>query len=315
MSAGSAAAPGWTAAPVAVYAAAAAALVFWSGTAIANKIAVAHIDPSSAGILRSMLAGLVAGGLALALRLPFPRAAGQRGLLLISGIASFAVWPMLMSLGLGRTTASHAALIMALLPAFTGLIAAAFDRAWPRASWWAGVALAAIGAFALIFYRSGGALLGDGASIVGDLVILAGVVTCALGYVCGGKLSPAIGAWATTFWGLALATLATAPTLALLAHRTDWAAVGAAGWLAIAYMTVLSSLAGYAAWFWALGRGGIARIGSWQFAMPVTTLAAAAVVLGEAITWPLVLAGLAILAGTALAQMPSRQARQTPTRD
>jgi len=296
-------------AALAVYAAAAAALLFWSGTAIANKIAVAQIDPSSAGILRSMLAGLIAGGLALAFRLPFPRKAGQRGLLLVSGISSFAVWPMLMSLGLGTTTAGHAALIMAMLPAFTGLIAAAADRAWPRASWWGGVALAAIGTFALIFYRDGGALAGEQASITGDLIILAGVVVCALGYVCGGKLSPVIGTWATTFWGLAAATVVTIPTLAVLAHRTDWAAVDSTGWLAIAYMTFLSSLAGYAAWFWALGHGGIARIGSWQLAMPVTTLAAAGVVLGEAITWPIIVSGLAILAGTALAQIPKRPAR------
>jgi len=292
-----------------VYAAAAAAILFWSGTAIANKIAVAHIDPSSAGLLRSMLAGLVAGGLAFALRLPFPQRAGQRALLLLSGISCFAVWPMLMSLGLGRTSAGHAALIMAMLPAFTGLIAAGFDRAWPRTSWWTGVVVAAIGTFALIFYRSGGALVAEQASIAGDLIVLAGVVICSFGYVCGGKLSPVIGPWATTFWSLAAATLFNIPALAFLAHRTDWAAVGSAGWLAVAYLTLFSSLIGYIAWFWALGRGGIARIGSWQLAMPVTTLAAAALLLGEAITWPLVLSGLAILAGTALAQLPKRRAR------
>jgi drug/metabolite transporter (DMT)-like permease len=293
----------------AVYAAAAAAILLWSGTAIANKIAVAQIDPSSAGLLRSMLAGLVAGGLALTLRHPFPRRAGQRGLLLLSGLSCFAVWPMLMSLGLGKTSASHAALIMAMLPAVTGLIAAAFERAWPRASWWAGVVLAAIGTFALIFYRSGGALVAEEASMTGDLIILAGVVICAFGYVCGGRLSPIIGPWATTFWGLAVATLFNLPALAVLAHRTDWAAVGSAGWLAVAYLTLFSSLVGYIAWFWALGRGGIARIGSWQLAMPVTTLAFAALILGEAITLPLALSGLAILAGTALAQLPKRSAR------
>jgi len=295
-------------APIAVYVAAVAALTLWGGTAVANKIAVAHIDPASAGILRSMLAGLIAGGLALSLRFPFPKEAGQRGLLLVSGIASFAAWPMLLSLGLGLTSAGHAAFIMAMIPVFTGLIAACFDRAWPRVTWWGGVTLAAIGTFALIFYRGGGTTA-EGASVAGDLIILGGASICALGYVTGGKLSPVIGTWATTFWGLGLASLVLIPTLALLAHRTDWGAVGTAGWLAIAYMTFLSSLAGYAAWFWALGHGGIARIGSWQLAQPVLTLLAAVAVLGEAITWPLVLSGLAILIGTAIAQMPKRQAK------
>ena len=108
------------------------------------------------------------------------------------------------------------------------------------------------GTFALIFYRSGGALVSDEASMTGDLIILAGVVICAFGYVCGGKLSPIIGPWATTFWGLAVAMLFNLPALAFLMHRTDWAAVGSAGWLAVAYMTLFSSLIGYIAWFWAI---------------------------------------------------------------
>ncbi|MDJ0951398.1 MAG: DMT family transporter [Alphaproteobacteria bacterium] len=288
--------------PLPVAAAAAGALLLWSGTAIANKIAVGHMDAMTAGILRSMLAGLIAAGVALACRFPFPRIGRQRGLLVLSGVASFAAWPMLLSLGLGRTTANHAGLIMAMIPVFTGLIAAAFERRWPRLGWWVGVALALVGTFFLVFHRGDGTSDAGEVTVLGDLIVLSGVVICALGYVTGGKLSPVIGTWATTFWGLALACLVLVPAFALLAERTDWSAVGSAGWLAIAYMTFLSSLLGYAAWFWALGHGGIARIGSWQFAQPVMTLGFAALILAEAITLPLLISAAAILAGTAIAQ-------------
>ena len=277
------------------------ALLLWGGTAVANKIAVGHMDAMTAGVLRSLIAGLIAAAAAFAWRLPFPKPARQRGLLAVSGIASFALWPLLLSLGLGLTTASHAALIMAMIPVFTGLIAAGVDRSWPRLSWWMGITIAVIGAFFLVFYRSGGALLGAG-SVTGDLIVLSGAAICGLGYVAGGKLTPAIGAWSTTFWGLAIACLVLIPTFALLAPRTDWSAVGAGGWAAIAYMTFMSSLIGYAGWFWALGHGGIARISSWQLAQPVITLALAAMILGEALTWPLLVAAGAILAGTAIAQ-------------
>jgi len=277
------------------------ALVLWGGTAVANKIAVSHMDAMTAGVLRSLIAGLIAAAAALAWRLPFPKPARQRGLLALSGITSFAVWPLLLSLGLGLTTASHAALIMAMIPVFTGLIAAGAEQNWPRAGWWTGCAIAVIGAFFLVFYRSEDALL-DAGSVTGDLIILSGAGICALGYVAGGKLTPAIGTWSTTFWGLAIACLVLIPTFAVLAPRTDWSAVGAGGWAAIAYLTFMSSLLGYAGWFWALGHGGIARIGSWQLAQPVITLALAAMVLGEALSWPLLLAGATILAGTAIAQ-------------
>jgi drug/metabolite transporter (DMT)-like permease len=159
----------------------------------------------------------------------------------------------------------------------------------------------------LIAVRGGAAAAANG-SVGGDLVILVGVVASAAGYVAGGKLSPVLGTWATTFWGLASASIVLVPAVALLWPRTDWAAVGQIEWLAILYMALISSLAGYVAWFWALGRGGITRISAWQLGQPVITLVLAVSLLGEVITWQAVVAGAAIFAGTALAQWRRRTA-------
>lgn len=285
----------------AVGTAAAIALALWSGTAIANKIAVGDMDALTAGVLRSMLAGFVAIAIAVGARLPLPPGRGNKALLVIAGTACFAVWPMLLSLGLGRTTANHSALIMALIPVFTGLISAAFERRVPRRGWVAGAILALAGTFVLVTRRGGVPEVG-GASPLGDLIVMAGVGICALGYVAGGRLTPLIGTRATTFWGLACASVVLIPVFIVLAPRTDWGTVSIAGWSSIAYMTLMSSLLGYALWFWALGHGGIARIGSWQFCQPVMTLMLAALILGEPVTLPLALAGAVILAGTWLAQ-------------
>jgi drug/metabolite transporter (DMT)-like permease len=287
--------------PLAVGAAGSIALLLWSGTAVANKIAVASMDPLTAGVLRSMLAGFVAIAIAVAGRLPLPAGPRNKALLVVVGTGCFAVWPMLLSLGLGHTTANHGALIMALIPVFTGLIAAVFDRRAPRFGWYAGAGLALAGTVVLITSRAG-PLTTAGASPAGDLIVMAGVGVCALGYVAGGRLTPLIGTRATTFWGLACASVILIPVFILLAPRTDWGAVSAAGWVGVAYLTLMSSLLGYALWFWALGHGGISRIGSWQFGQPVMTLILAALVLGEALTLPLALAGAVILAGTWLAQ-------------
>jgi drug/metabolite transporter (DMT)-like permease len=280
-------------------------MILWSGTAIANKIAVGHMDPMTAGILRSLLAGLIAAAAAAVARLPLPENKGQWALLVVSGITSFAVWPTMLSLGLGRTSASHAALIMAMIPVFTGLIAAAFERRRPQVAWWIGVIVAIAGTAALVSYRGGG-LDGAGATLAGDLIILSGVAICALGYVAGGRLSPVLGTWSTTFWGLAIATTVLVPSFLWRAGETDWAAVSAPGWAAIAYLTIGSSLLGYALWFWSLGRGGIARIGALQFTQPVLTLAFAVPILGERLTWPLVLSGAVILVGVAITQRQGR---------
>jgi drug/metabolite transporter (DMT)-like permease len=293
---------------LAVYAAAAGALLLWAGTPIAMKLAVATIDPATVGMLRAVLAGPVALTVALALGLPFPARGRPRNLLIVSGITSFAVWPTLLSVGIGLTTANHAALIIAIIPIFTGLIATIFDRAWPHLAWWAGISIAGAGTVFLIFYGGGGPPDGGATSVTGDLIILAGAIVCALGYVTGAKLSPVIGTWATTFWGLAIAAVLTTPVVAFLAPRTDWVAVTNTGWLSMGYLAFLGAITAYAAWFWALGYGGITRMSSWQLGQPVVTFVFAAILLGEAITLPLLAAGAIVLAGTALAQTPARRA-------
>ena len=282
--------------------AAVTALLLWSGTAIANKIAVGYMDGLTAGVLRSLLAGVFAMIIALAMQLPFPASTRDRLLLAASGVSSFAAWPILLSVGIVRTTAGHAALIMAMVPVFTVFIATVIQRRLPGAGWWLGAVIALTATTMLILSR--GILLkmfDDGSSITGDLIILAGGLICAMGYVAGGKLSPRIGTVATTFWGLSIALVILVPVFGVIAGHTAWTAVPQQAWLAIAWMTLLSSLGGYALWFYALGRGGISRIGSLQLMMPVLTLAAAALMLGETLTLFLAATCSAIIFGTYLA--------------
>lgn len=288
--------------PAAAYVAVAVTLVFWSGTAIANRFAVAHIDALSAGVFRSMIAGFVAFAIALALRLPFPEKRRHRWLLLYSGWTNFAIWPALLSVGVGLANASHAALIMTLLPVFTSLFAAALERRLPRPGWWLGALIALVGTALLVgFTQPADDLVLSASFLLGDLVILGGIVVCASGYLAGARLSPVIGSWGSTFWGLSAALLLLVPTMILLAGRTDWPAVPLSGWAAIGWLVFFSSLAGYALWFFALDRGGIARIAAWQFTQPVLTVTAAALLLDEPLTWRVALAGVAIVGGTVIA--------------
>lgn len=288
-------------------AAALVALFFWSGTVVANRAAVASIDGLTTGALRSVLAGVLGLGIALALRLPFPKSARHRCLLVFSGWVNFAIWPTVLSLGVALANATHAALIMALLPVTTGLIAAAVDRVKPRPGWWLGAALAVAGAALLIVCTrpSGDAALSP-AWLIGDLIVFAGVWLCSAGYVGAAKLAPVVGSWSATFYGLGSALLLAVPAMAMLYPHTAWSEVAAASWLAILWLALLSSLTGYALWFLAMDRGGIARVAVLQFLQPVLSVAAAAAILGERITWTVAATGLLILIGTWIAQKHAR---------
>ena len=283
-----------------IWSAAAAALLLWGATPMVTRIAVLEIDPASVGILRTVLGATLAVPLAVALRLARPRGAAQWFQLVVSTLGGFVLFPVLFGLGVRYTSASHAALVLAVTPLFTGLIASAVERRAPSATWWLGAGLAFAGEVALVTFRGN---LGQGdASLSGDLLVLSACVSAAAGYVAGARLAQMITTWAATFWGIGLGGAILLPLAVLRLGPQAWGNASALGWTAIAYLALGSTIAGYICWYWALQRGGIARIGATQFAQPLIALGFAVAVLREPLTPPLILAALLIVAGVALAQ-------------
>ncbi|HKX09829.1 MAG TPA: DMT family transporter [Stellaceae bacterium] len=283
-----------------VWCAAAVALLIWGATPMVTRIAVLEIDPAAVGILRTVLGAILALPLAFALRLSRPHGAAQWLQLLISALGGFVVFPVLFGLGVRHTSASHAALVLAVAPLFTGLIASAVERRAPSAMWWLGAGLAFAGEVALVVVRSD--VAGNDASLGGDLLVLVACVSAAAGYVAGARLAQKITTWAATFWGIGLGGAILLPLAAVRLGPQAWGSAGALGWSAIAYLALGATITGYICWYWALQRGGIARIGTTQFAQPLIALGFAVAVLHEPLTAPLILAALLIVAGVALAQ-------------
>lgn len=289
--------------------AALAAVCLWAGTVAVTKVAVMTLDPLAVALLRTLVAGLLALPLAAASLALRPRGLRAWRRLGVSGLGAYVLFPILFTLGMAQTSGVHAALIMAGLPVFTGLFAAAFERAWPGRRWWLGTAIALAGTAWLILRPSGeGGGEAGGASLTGDLLVLAGCLASSFGYVVGGRAARDISAWQVTLWGLVLASLLLLPLLAW----TDLSGLGRSGtdiWLSIAYLALASSLLAYALWYWALARGDMARTGAIQFLQLPIALGLAALILGEALTLTLLVTGAVILAGVWLAQTARRSSR------
>jgi len=283
-----------------VWCAAAAALLLWGATPMVTRIAVLEIDPASVGILRTVLGATLALPVAFALRLARPRGMTQWFQLVVSTLGGFVLFPVLFGLGVRYASASHAALVLAVTPLFTGIIASAVERRAPSRTWWLGAGLAFAGEAALVALRADAAQ-GD-ASLGGDLLVLTACVSAAAGYVAGARLAQVITTWAATFWGIGLGGTILLPLAAVRLGPQAWGNAGALGWSAVAYLALGSTIAGYICWYWALQRGGIARIGATQFAQPLIALGFAVTMLREPLTPPLLLAALLIVAGVALAQ-------------
>ena len=263
-----------------VLAAALITVVLWGASPVAAKIAVSSLSPMMVAILRTVIGGLIALPLAILLRIPLPADKAQRRLLALSGFCGFVAFPVLFTLGILHTSANHASMILAGLPVFTGLIAMTWDRKQPSAAWWIGCTIAMTGEVLLIFGQDFDSA--TGASISGDLLVLSSNVFASLGYVAGGRLErngyPAMG---TTFYGVSLYALVLLPLLFIFEPRTPMLEVPTGIWIAIAYLAIGVTIVGYVLWYWALGRGGIARIALLQFLQPVSGVILAAILLGE----------------------------------
>ncbi len=279
-------------------------MIFWGGTPAATRYAVNGFDPVMAAVLRTMVAAAISLLIVGLIRLPAPAGNRQWVLAAVSGISCFAIFPMLLGYGISRTSTGHAALIIAMGPIATGLIAAGLKRAIPEKQWWNGtvVALAGVG---LLLSESVGAETGTGASdLFGDVVCIIGMCIVAIGYIAGSRLSAEQNAFGVTCWGLIIAGFVLLPILLLRSAGLDWAAVGLPSWGGVFYLALISSIIGYAGFFWALDRGGVMRISPIQFIVPVAGVIFGCILFDESFTWVMFMSAVAIIGGIAFARRP-----------
>ena len=275
-------------------------MVVWGATPILTRIALEDMEPLVVATLRTIIAGLLAVPLLAHARLSLPRPATSRRLLAISAAAGFVVFPVVYTIGQERTSGLHGVMILAALPIFTGLYAAAAARRLPTVGWLAGCAIALAGEVVLIGARGGDA--GD-ATLGGDLLVLSAALVVSAGYVAGAMLPPrGVSSAAATFWGVVLGAVVLAPLATALLARDGLPEAGWRAWGAVAVLAVVTSVVGYIGWYWALDRGGIARISTLQFLQPLSGFALAVVVLGDSVTPTIAVGAAAIVCGVVIAQ-------------
>jgi drug/metabolite transporter (DMT)-like permease len=278
-------------------------MVIWGATPVATRLAVADLDPLFVGLLRTVFAGALALPVAIALHQSLPKDGRSWLLLVISGASGFIIFPLLYSFGQRDTSAMHGGMILAALPVFTVSYAALVERRRPAARWILGCIVALAGEGALIAFRVGSG--GTEPTLAGDLLVLLSALLVAAGYVAGARLSQTgYSSLATALWGVTLGAAVSAVITAVLVAREGWPTAGWVSWSAVLYLASITTILGYVGWYWALARGGIARIATIQFFQPVSGLVLAALLLGERMTLPLLAASVVILAGVWIAQRP-----------
>jgi len=285
--------------------AALAAVILWGASPVAAKVAVGDLSALTVALLRTFLGGALAVPVALALRIPLPATQRLKIILLLSGFCGFVAFPIPFTIGLKLTSANHASMILAALPITTGAIAMLWDRRRPTRIWILGGLIALVGEAVLIGGRQSAGSVNQ-ASLAGDALVLLSNFAASLGYVAGGRLQQAgYPSTGTTFWGAAGMAVLLAPAVIALWLFGDLApelaAASTRSWIAIFYLAIVSTILGYVLWYWALGKGGIARVGLIQFLQPVSGVILAALLLGEQISLSFLAASALVLFGVWLA--------------
>ena len=275
-----------------------AGVLAFSLTLPMTRVAVAELDASLVAFGRMAIAGLVAAAWLLGTRTRVP-ARAQWAPLAWASLGIVFGFPLLSSMAMRTMPASHGAIVNGLLPFTTALFAAALYRDRQGARFWicAAIGSAIVIAFAL---RAGNARLA-----AGDLWMLGAVALGALGYVVGARLAAAIGGIDVILWALVIGLPLSLPLAAWLAFSTPLSA-SAPAWGGFLYVTLVSQLIGFFAWYNGLALGGIARVGQVQLLQVFFTIAFAALLFGEAvdpITW---LAAAAVVVSIAVGRTGSK---------
>lgn len=261
-----------------------------------TRVAVREIDPWLVAFGRMAIAGLVSAAWLVATRAPRP----QRRDLALLGVSAAGIvigFPLLSSIAMRWIPANHGAIINGLLPFATALFATLFFRERQTKRFWifAAAGSALVVAFAL---RDAGEATATALLSPGTLAMLGAVVVCSMGYAAGGRLATRIGGVDAILWALVFALPLTLPVAIGLAWSAPPSA-GLASWSAFAYVTVVSQLIGFFAWYNGLALGGIGRVGQVQLLQVFFTIGFAALLFGERVapsTWLFAVAVVATIA-------------------
>ncbi|BCW34173.1 membrane protein [Arthrobacter sp. StoSoilA2] len=254
-----------------------------------TRVAVEGLSPLFIGAGRAVVAAILAA-LALGLtRQRFPQGFQWVRLIVVAGgiVAGF---PLLTTFALTSTTASHGAIVIALLPAATATVAVIRGRERPRLLFWVLTAIGVIAALVFALVQSGG----FGQLHWADLLLLGAVIAAAIGYAEGGLLARELGPWQTISWALVVAS----PVMLLLTVLSLGSGAPSATpvqWLSFAYLGVVSMFLGFFAWYHGLAIGPMAQVSQIQLVQPVMTIAWASLLLGESMTWTTAVGGLAVI--------------------
>lgn len=261
-------------------------VVIFAGSMPATRLVVLEMPPFFTTYARAATAGLLAAAALIVFRAKWPVRADIPALLYVS--ASVVVgFPLLTAFALRLVPASHAVMLFGMSPLSTAAFALLRVGDRPAPAFWI---CAAMGAAAVASYAF---LQSDCGSLVGNVLMVAAVVVCGLGYAEGGRLACRLPGWQVICWALVISLPAMLP-LALATMPGNLGRIHMPTLAGLAYVSIFSAVLGFAFWYRGLALGGVAAVGQLQLLQPFIGLTISAVIFGEVIRPEMLLTAAAV---------------------
>ncbi|MFC4171279.1 DMT family transporter [Microvirga sp. GCM10011540] len=255
-------------------------VIIFSGSLPATRVAVGDFSPLFLTSARAVIAALLGAAFLVVLRQVRP-GRSDLGSLVVVALGVVIGFPLLTALALQHITSAHSIVFIGLLPLATAIFGVLRGGERPKPMFWlfSGLGAATVVGFALSSSDIG--------SLTGDLLMVAAIVLCGLGYAEGATLSRRLGGWQVISWALLLA-LPMMVAVALITMPESWSEIGGPAWLGLAYVSIFSMLVGFVFWYRGLALGGIAGVGQLQLLQPFFGLALAGLLLHEPVALTMV---------------------------
>lgn len=251
-------------------------VLLFSGSLPATRIAVLEFNPVFLTVARASIAGILAliALLVYKEKRPTPKQLFPLAIVALGVVVGF---PLLSALALQYVSSAHSMVFVGILPVATAIFGIIRGGERPQRIFWL---FSIIGSLLVVGYAIAQGL---SASPMGDILMLAAVILCGLGYAEGARLTKTLGGWQVISWALVLSLPVMLP-LSLIYMPPSLQGITTEAWLSLAYVSLFSMFIGFIFWYRGLAQGGTATVGQLQLLQPFFGLALAAYLLHEEVS-------------------------------